>query len=227
MPISRQEAKERGLPRFFTGKPCKRGHVAERWTSNTICVLCHEEGRSCPEAKKRQRAYHAEWRKRPEVRERRRAQDRRRKSTPEAKEKLREYLRRPDVRERKRQFMLEYNKRPESRDRSRRHSAKPDAKAKKRLHRQRPEVKARDLATTRERQARKTRQTPPWAVSERDQIAALYAEAVSLSKETGVPHEVDHIVPLKHPRVSGLHCLANLQVISQSDNRRKHNKFAP
>jgi hypothetical protein len=37
--ISRKEAKERGLKRYFTGKPCKHGHVAERFI-NRICVEC-------------------------------------------------------------------------------------------------------------------------------------------------------------------------------------------
>ena len=37
---SRAEAKERGLTRYFTGKPCKRGHVAERTTRNGHCGLC-------------------------------------------------------------------------------------------------------------------------------------------------------------------------------------------
>jgi hypothetical protein len=29
--ISRAEAKARGLTRYFTGKPCKYGHIAERY----------------------------------------------------------------------------------------------------------------------------------------------------------------------------------------------------
>jgi hypothetical protein len=37
--ISYQEAKARGLKRYFTGKPCKRGHVVERRVI-TGCVEC-------------------------------------------------------------------------------------------------------------------------------------------------------------------------------------------
>jgi hypothetical protein len=33
MAIGRDEAKALGLKRFFTGKPCKHGHVAERGLS--------------------------------------------------------------------------------------------------------------------------------------------------------------------------------------------------
>ena len=39
-PISRGLARERGLARYFTGKPCKHGHVAERLLSNGDCIVC-------------------------------------------------------------------------------------------------------------------------------------------------------------------------------------------
>ncbi len=38
--ISRQSAKAQNLTRYFTGKPCRCGHVAERLTCNTHCVEC-------------------------------------------------------------------------------------------------------------------------------------------------------------------------------------------
>lgn len=40
--ISREEAKARGLKRYFTGEPCKRGHVAERYACSRGCVACRE-----------------------------------------------------------------------------------------------------------------------------------------------------------------------------------------
>jgi hypothetical protein len=40
--IGRREAKEKGLTSYFTGKPCKRGHVARRQLNGT-CVLCAPE----------------------------------------------------------------------------------------------------------------------------------------------------------------------------------------
>jgi hypothetical protein len=41
--ITRAQAKARGLKRYFTGKPCKRGHVAERFVRNFECVTCRNE----------------------------------------------------------------------------------------------------------------------------------------------------------------------------------------
>jgi hypothetical protein len=38
--ISRREAKSRGLKRYFTGKPCKNGHVTERVVGKHMCMEC-------------------------------------------------------------------------------------------------------------------------------------------------------------------------------------------
>lgn len=39
--VSRKEAKEMGLPHYYTGTPCKHGHVSKRRTSNATCFECH------------------------------------------------------------------------------------------------------------------------------------------------------------------------------------------
>ena len=38
--ISRDEARVLNLKSFFTGEPCKHGHVAERYVSSGGCVEC-------------------------------------------------------------------------------------------------------------------------------------------------------------------------------------------
>src|SRR5206468_11889795 len=43
LPRSRQDAQDRGLDRFFTGVPCKHGHLAARYVSTTNCVACQVE----------------------------------------------------------------------------------------------------------------------------------------------------------------------------------------
>ena len=75
------------------------------------------------------------------------------------------------------------------------------------------------------RHAAKLKRTPPWLTEEHyDQITSIYAERVRLTKETGVRHEVDHILPLQGKNVCGLHVPWNLRVITAQDNRRKSNK---
>ena len=38
--ITRAEAKKQGFKYYFTGKPCKHGHLSNRYVSNNICVEC-------------------------------------------------------------------------------------------------------------------------------------------------------------------------------------------
>lgn len=40
LPSSRSEAKRIGAARFFNGRPCRHGHVAPRWTTNSSCTVC-------------------------------------------------------------------------------------------------------------------------------------------------------------------------------------------
>lgn len=56
-------------------------------------------------------------------------------------------------------------------------------------------------------------------------IEALYAFRDEKTKQTGIPHEVDHIHPVNHPRLCGLTVPWNLQVIPASENRQKSNKL--
>lgn len=69
--------------------------------------------------------------------------------------------------------------------------------------------------------ARKKRAMASWA--DQEQIARIYAEAERISIETGIAHEVDHVVPLKGKLVCGLHVENNLQIITKTENRRKYN----
>lgn len=65
--------------------------------------------------------------------------------------------------------------------------------------------------------------TPSWA--DLAAIEAFYTEARRLTAVTGVPHEVDHIVPIQGKRVCGLHVEANLQILTKVDNVKKHARF--
>ena len=65
---------------------------------------------------------------------------------------------------------------------------------------------------------------PPWA--DREKILEIYKWSQELN-EIGDNVEVDHIVPLKHRLVCGLHCEDNLRVIDKRINQQKSNHYWP
>src|ERR1700719_52134 len=87
------------------------------------------------------------------------------------------------------------------------------------------ENQPRRTAGQRKREAKKLNATPAWA--NESLIVALYLEAKRLTDETGIPHEVDHIVPLVSKLVCGLHVEANLSVITALENLKKLNRYWP
>jgi hypothetical protein len=61
---SLREAKVHGLTRYFTGKPCKHGHVTERYTVDRHCVDCQSQKFKGDQERWRKAnpGYHARWR---------------------------------------------------------------------------------------------------------------------------------------------------------------------
>ena len=102
----------------------------------------------------------------------------------------------------------------------REYRARPGVKARRRevqraYRARRPEV---HLTTSRTRRHGVSRATPPWA--DRTAIKAFYVEA----RAKGL--HVDHILPLKGEKVSGLHVHTNLQLLTPTDNKSKGNRHA-
>jgi len=56
-------------------------------------------------------------------------------------------------------------------------------------------------------------------------ISEAYDLAILREKATGFKWEVDHIIPITHKLVCGLHVENNLQVIPATENIRKRNRF--
>lgn len=82
---------------------------------------------------------------------------------------------------------------------------------------------SKSRAKSAKRRAQRIQATPIWA--NENKILAIYEKCIKLSKETGIEHHIDHIVPLVSKAVCGLHVDYNLQILTASENLRKNNKF--
>jgi hypothetical protein len=80
-----------------------------------------------------------------------------------------------------------------------------------------------DARHTWDRNAIHTKACPNWA--NKTAIEKNYNAAKELTTETNIVYEVDHIVPVKHPLVCGLHVEFNLQIIPMEENKEKSNNF--
>lgn len=84
---------------------------------------------------------------------------------------------------------------------------------------------AKENAKAEKRRRMLIQATPAWANPAL--MLVFYDEARIVSEATGIVHHVDHIVPLGSRYVSGLHCEANLQVLTGEENRSKSNRKWP
>ena len=66
---------------------------------------------------------------------------------------------------------------------------------------------------------------PPWV--DRKALMAMHNIAQRLSASTGIPHSLDHIVPVNHPRVCGLTVPWNLEIVPLRVNMAKSNNWCP
>ena len=95
---------------------------------------------------------------------------------------------------------------------------KADAASKAWIEDNRGRVNARAMR----HQAEKFQRTPPWA--DLGLIDDIYTLA-SIYRDAGHDVHVDHGIPLRGKRVTGLHTHDNLQILPASVNRSKSNHF--
>jgi hypothetical protein len=105
LPKLSSQAKALGSRFYFTGNPCKHGHVEKRFTASNTCQGCeHMRNESKrlhmakPEVKEAQRLYRAK----PEVKEAKRLY----RTKPEAKEANRKYRTKPEAKEANRKYAM-------------------------------------------------------------------------------------------------------------------------
>jgi hypothetical protein len=209
-----------GLGRYLTGKPCSKGHYAERFAKNRECVSCALE-RSARDPRKAERTKASAARNHKKRGE---AQKKRYHSDPAHFAEINRRYRatnRDSVLEREALW----------RDQNR---AKINAYALNRYQTDKNAIRAASTkwakanpdkvaARTARRKAALLKATPAWA--NKAAIEKVYEAAATATRNTGVQYSVDHIIPLRGETVCGLHCEANLQVLTLSENSRKKNKL--
>jgi transcriptional regulator with XRE-family HTH domain len=94
-----------------------------------------------------------------------------------------------------------------------------------------PQISINPLDMTRRGKSRKrgakTRKLyqPAW-LTPYQEIEYFYSTARTRTAMSGIPHVVDHIVPITGKNVSGLHVPWNLRIITREENSRKNNKVS-
>lgn len=223
LPKTARAAKLAGAKYYWTGVPCKFGHMAKRTTNDRRCVDCIP--------RRSTEAYFKHHEKNLELRRRWKDANR-----PRIAAYMREYnaANAEHISEAKK--VCYRNKHAEYRAKGRAywHANKEVLIPLNRrwIEANRDKARAYALKWARENpeyaafRNRRTREaTPAWLTdAQRDEMLAIYAEAVRLSCETGIPREVDHIVPLLGENVCGLHVPQNLQILTRTQNRSKGNK---
>jgi hypothetical protein len=178
-PLSRPEAIASGSRWYFTGKPCKRGHIAKRQTNNKGCSEC-------------QKAAYARWESK-NLATRSAEKCRRRAANPERSNEIQRNsrLRNPEgIRASRRRYYLAN--------------------------------RADFIANSKARKAAQANRTPIW--SDLSACRAFYVMAARATACTGIRFSVDHVIPLRGRRVSGLHVPDNLRVMPLRANIAKGNR---
>jgi len=199
--ITRKEAKSQGLSRYFTGKPCCNGHVAERQTSKGGCIDCKKQWE-----KENSQYYKEYWSKN---------KDKAKEIWTKHNQKRRHLW--PEYYAKNKSKIIEYQEQY-------RNDPINQEKIRQAKTVYRKENKAHLNALKAAYKANKKGATPHWV--DHKTIAKRYDECKRLNDEAGyIKYHVDHIVPIRGKKVCGLHVPWNLQVITAKENMQKSNKF--
>lgn len=214
--IDHKTAISLGLKRYYTGKVCRRGHVAERYTAGA-CVACVSQlkqqyyqenkekilayvkvqGKLYRQANPEKRAANSRKWKLNNKEKIHQFEKARRKMAPE---KFRAAVRKSYYKHRDKSLLKNKNWRDKNKGRVNYHTSK--------------------------RKADMLLRTPKWVgTEEKWLIEQAYELAAMRTKMFGFSWHVDHIIPMRGKYVSGLHVPTNLQVIPGIENIRKKNKF--
>lgn len=88
------------------------------------------------------------------------------------------------------------------------------------------ENKSRFIEKGARRRASSIQATPPWVDEiHKERLRSIYKTCRNVSRSSGKPHHVDHIVPLKGENICGLHVWWNLRIVPAEINLSKGNRL--
>lgn len=226
LPKSLKEAKASGSHVYYTGVPCKHGHLTYRYVADRICAECAKlkvkKASTVGGGNARRWAAKTEQEK-AEIYAKRRQYYQKTKEARRA-EKMRSYFNmRKDASwvEQKRKKIAEYRKK----NGRKAEAANPEVKKR---YKQSPKGKAASNAADAKRRAAEIQRTPAWLTQvEIEHIKKFYELAEMQTRVFGFRWVVDHEIPLQGKLVSGLHVPSNLRVITETANAQKGNKYIP
>jgi hypothetical protein len=204
--IRLDQAKALGLKFYFTGTPCKNGHVAPRYASTRQCSECikqHSKKWDSENRSRRRKLKKAAYKANIE-------HYRKWKNNNYQKNKEKERKRAIDYYRNNIEKVMAYR-------------AENAEAIKQRIKSWRLRNPDRYAAYSMCRRARRLEATPLWA--DVKLILAWYGLARVMSDTMSEKYEVDHVVPLRGRNVCGLHTQDNFQIITRSENARKSNKW--
>lgn len=198
--MKRAEAKAFGLKFYNTGKPCKHGHLSDRYASTAICVECVKIA-GVDRNKNNREAQYASWRKWYEAN----------KETHHIRVK-RWQAANPEKVKKTAKLWAAANFEKVAANTKRYRQANPD------------QTTAWAVASV----ARRSKRVPNWlTLDDKWMLKEAYSLAKLRTKLFGFAWEVDHVIPLRGSIVSGLHVPTNIQVIPKALNRAKRNVYHP
>ena len=193
--LSLKQARAQGLKRYYTGKPCKNGHVAVRFVQGSQCVICKAlwASKSQKRNKTAKNARQKRYREKHRDELRQSGRDRYASFSPERKAK---YIR----------------------ERNDYHLDNPDVA--KRCYRKNPHLSYIHTVAYR---ARLNKVSVELTQGEAAMIKAIYAQMKRLNVEAGfAKYHVDHVIPVSK---GGIHHPSNLQILTATENLKKGAKY--
>lgn len=206
--ISRKQAKLQEIKKYFTGIPCNRGHLSERYTVTGNCILCKRQvndqkyfsnNKELVLQKERDRY----WNNKEKY------DHQHRKYYSQNKEFIGQQVKKWRINNPHKSIEYALGNR-------------------KRAKQWRVNNPWKVTMYSAKRKAQKLKATPVWA--DLKAIEQVYINCILINKDhkncnIQETYVVDHIIPLQGKTVCGLHVGNNLRIISWLENNKKRNKL--